>query len=246
MKMAGKLAGDSVTPLYQQVASDLREAIVNDVYHVGARIPTEPELSHLYGVSRITVRKAIALLVEEGLLIKRQGKGTFVREAQAAPTLHDDRRTALIGFSASCRKNGLEPASKLLRREVVDVPQDARGFFGEGARVIAIDRVCTADGVPIMIDHCLFAREGHEFLESADLENASLFELIWNATGQHPHRDSAQMLSIQLADEQVAHALSVPVGEPLFSLEGSYRDQDGKPLYVGRQLIIGSRYTFSM
>ena len=80
MKMAGKLAGDSATPLYQQVANDLREAIVNDVYHVGARIPTEPELSHLYGVSRITVRKAIEILVDEGLLAKRQGKGTFVQE----------------------------------------------------------------------------------------------------------------------------------------------------------------------
>lgn len=246
MKMAGKLAGDSATPLYQQVANDLREAIVNDVYHVGARIPTEPELSHLYGVSRITVRKAIEILVDEGLLAKRQGKGTFVQEAHRAPMVHDDRRAALNGFSASCRQNGLEPGSTLLRREVVDVPPAAREFFGEGARLIAIDRVCTADGTPIMIDHCLFVREGHEFLETAELENASLFDLIRNATGQRSHRDSAQMLSIQLADEQVAHALSVPVGEPLFSLEGLYRDQDGNPLYAGKQLIIGSRYTFSM
>ena len=230
--MAGKLAGDSATPLYQQVAYDLREAIVSDVYHVGARIPTEPELSHLYGVSRITVRKAIEILVDEGLLAKRQGKGTFVQEAHRAPMVHDDRRAALNGFSASCRQNGLEPGSTLLRRE--------------GARLIAIDRVCTADGTPIMVDHCLFAREGHEFLETAELENASIFDLIRNATGQCPHRDSAQMLSIQLADEQVAHALSVPVGEPLFSLEGLYRDQDGNPLYAGKQLIIGSRYTFSM
>lgn len=246
MKMAGKLADDSVMPLYQQVASDLREAIVNDVYHVGARIPTEPELSHLYGVSRITVRKAIEILVEEGLLAKRQGKGTFVQETHRAPMVHDDRRAALNGFSASCRQNGLEPGSTLLRREVVDVPPAAREFFGEGARLIAIDRVCTAAGTPIMIDHCLFVREGHEFLETAELENASLFDLIRNATGQCSHRDSAQTLSIQLADEQVAHALSVPVGEPLFSLEGLYRDQDGNPLYAGKQLIIGSRYTFSM
>lgn len=246
MKMAGKLKEDSATPLYRQVASDLREAIVNDVYHVGARIPTEPELSRLYDVSRITVRKAIELLVGEGLLVKHQGKGTFVRESQTMPTVHDDRRAALNGFSASCRQNGLEPGSRLLRREVLDAPPAAREFFGEGAEVIAIDRVCAADGTPIMIDHCLFARDGHEFLETAELEDASLFELIRAATGQHPHRDSAQMLSIQLADEQVAHALSVPVGEPLFSLEGSYRDQDGAPLYVGKQLIIGSRYTFSM
>lgn len=244
--MARKLAGDSATPLYQQVANDLHEAIVNDVYHVGARVPTETELSRLYDVSRITIRKAIEMLVEEGLLVKRQGKGTFVQESHRALMVLDDRRTALNGFSASCRQNGLEPGSTLLRREVVDVPPAAREFFGENARLIAIDRVCTADETPIMIDHCLFAREGHEFLETAELENASLFDLIRNATGQCPHRDSAQMLSIQLADEQAAHTLSVPVGEPLFSLEGLYRDQDGNPLYAGKQLIIASRYTFSM
>ena len=244
--MARKLAGDSATPLYQQVANDLHEAIVNDVYHVGARVPTETELSRLYDVSRITIRKAIEMLVEEGLLTKRQGKGTFVQESHRAPMVLDDRRTALNGFSASCRQNGLEPGSTPLRREVVDVPPAAREFFGENARLIAIDRVCTADETPIMIDHCLFAREGHEFLETAELENASLFDLIRNATGQCPHRDSAQMLSIQLADEQAAHTLSVPVGEPLFSLEGLYRDQDGNPLYAGKQLIIASRYTFSM
>lgn len=244
--MARKLAGDSATPLYQQVANDLHEAIVNDVYHVGARVPTETELSRLYDVSRITIRKAIEMLVEEGFLAKRQGKGTFVQGSHRAPMVLDDRRTALNGFSASCRQNGLEPGSTLLRREVVDVPPAAREFFGENARLIAIDRVCTADETPIMIDHCLFAREGHEFLETAELENASLFDLIRNATGQCPHRDSAQMLSIQFADGQAAHTLSVPVGEPLFSLEGLYRDQDGNPLYAGKQLIIASRYTFSM
>ena len=83
--MARKLAGDSATPLYQQVANDLHEAIVNDVYHVGARVPTETELSRLYDVSRITIRKAIEMLVEEGLLAKRQGKGTFVQESHRAP-----------------------------------------------------------------------------------------------------------------------------------------------------------------
>lgn len=244
--MPGVLTGDSAIPLYQQIACDLRDAIVSDVYHVGARIPTEPELSRLYKVSRITVRKAIEILVQGGYLVKRQGKGTFVREGQIAPTVHEDRRTVLNGFSVSCRLNGLEPGAHLLHREVIDAPLETHRFFGKDTQVIAIDRLCTADGVPVMLDHCLFMRKSHEFLETADLEDASLFELIRSATGQHPHRDSAQMLSIQLADEQVAHALSVPMGEPLFSLEGSYRDQDGKPLYIGKQLIIGSRYTFSM
>ena len=247
MKMAGKLTGDSAMPLYQQVANDLREAIVNDVYHVGARVPTEPELSRLYDVSRITIRKAIEILVGEGLLAKRQGKGHVRSGSPIAPRW--STTTAAPRSMASRRlvgKMAWSPARRCFAARWWTFRLLCASFFGEGTRLIAIDRVCTADEMPIMIDHCLFAREGHEFLETAELENASLFDLIRNATGQRPHRDSAQMLSIQLADEQVAHALSVPVGEPLFSLEGLYRDQDGNPLYAGKQLIIGSRYTFSM
>ena len=96
--MPGVLTGDSAIPLYQQIAYDLRDAIVSDVYHVGARIPTEPELSRLYKVSRITVRKAMEILVQEGYLVKRQGKGTFVREGQIAPTVHPNRRGNLLIF----------------------------------------------------------------------------------------------------------------------------------------------------
>ena len=179
-------------------------------------------------------------------IVKRQGKGTFVREGQIAPTVHEDRRTVLNGFSVSCRLNGLEPGAHLLHREVIDAPLETHRFFGKDTQVIAIDRLCTADGVPIMLDHCLFIRKSHEFLETADLEDACAVRAHPRRDRPAPARDSAEMLSIQLADEQVARALSRSVGEPLFSLEGSYRDQDGKPLYVGKQLIIGSRYTFSM
>lgn len=246
--MVAKLSSDLPVPLYQQVANDLRSAIENNVYHIGGKIPPEPELSQLYSVSRITVRKAIEVLVKEGYLKKRQGKGTFVCERFPHSVLQDDRSEAVNGFTESCRKNGLEPGAHLLHREVMTIPSDEWSFFGgsESDKVIRIDRIRTADGEPIMVEFNIFPLKGLEFLETADLENVSLFELIEDHTSRHACRNSSQTLNIRLAEENLSKMLSVPVGEPLFYLEGRYRDQFGDPLYFGRQYIIGSRYTFSM
>lgn len=245
--MSAKIQGDSSVPLYQQVANDLRASIENDVYHVGQRIPPEPELSQLYAVSRITVRKAIELLVEEGLLAKRQGKGTFVCHPGPPCKIRDDRSTRVMGFSESCRVNGLVPGAVLLSRSCEEVPDEERAFFdGACSKVIAVERVRTADGAPIMVESNLFPFEGLEFLETEELDNRSLFEMIVERTGRHAVRESPQSLSIMLADERLASLLKVPVGEPLFYLLGRYHDQAGRPLYVGRQYIIGSRYTFAM
>lgn len=241
----GMVEGCSI-PLYQQVANRLRELIEKDVYHVGAKIPTEPELGCLYGVSRITVRKAVASLVDEGLLVKRQGKGTFVQGSHTEPIVHDDRHAALVGFSESCRKNGLVPGSEVISREVVEIDGEERAFFDGASKVLLIERLCTADGSPIMIDHCLFSLDGFEYLKREELNNHSLFDVIYERSGRRPQRGGPQTLGIALADERRARILSVPIGEPLFLLSGHYCDQDGGPLYIGRQHIIGSRYTFSM
>ena len=70
----------SQSPLYQQLMTRLKNDITAGVYPAGARIPSEQLLCDTYGVSRVTVRKAMLDLVQEGLLVRRQGKGTFVAE----------------------------------------------------------------------------------------------------------------------------------------------------------------------
>lgn len=245
--MAAKLREDSSIPLYLQVSNDLRAKIERGVYRAGQKIPPEPELSQLYAVSRITVRKAIQLLVEDGLLSKLQGKGTFVCQSGPSRKIRDDRSKKVMGFSESCRANGVVPGAVLFSRSVAAVPEDERAFFGPDVdRVIAVGRVRTADGRPLMVESNLFAAPGLEFLESAPLDNVSFFSLIVEKTGRHAVRGSTQSLSIMLADEHLAELLDVAIGEPLFYLLGHYHDQFGKPLYVGRQYIIGSRYTFTM
>lgn len=107
----------STKPLFAQVAQSLSAAIASGDFRPGQQIPTEPEPATTYGVSRITIRRAIEELCQHGLLIKRQGKGTFVRESKTA------RKIAHISsFSESCRASSMVPSAEVLRRELLDSP----------------------------------------------------------------------------------------------------------------------------
>ena len=78
--MPSELDHSSQEPLYLQVIEDIRRDIASGLYRAGEKIPSELELGDIYRVSRITVRNAVKVLEKEGLLIKRQGKGTFVAD----------------------------------------------------------------------------------------------------------------------------------------------------------------------
>ena len=93
---------NSVIPLYEQVANALRGDIQGGAFDATKRLPTEEELAEKYGISRITVRRAVGDLVEEGLVEKKQGKGTFIR----APKMHKDMNRSGMSFTELCAVNG--------------------------------------------------------------------------------------------------------------------------------------------
>ena len=79
---------DTVIPLYMQIAEDIKSKIERKELEANARIPTELELSEAYGVSRITIRKALELLVEDEILVRRQRIGTFVSDKKVSRSLN--------------------------------------------------------------------------------------------------------------------------------------------------------------
>ena len=93
------LDNNNAVPLYEQMMMMLRERLDNHVLDAGEKLPSEAELCKSYGVSRITVRRAIDELVEEGYLEKKQGKGTFVTQKRAAVPVMSISENATVGFS---------------------------------------------------------------------------------------------------------------------------------------------------
>ena len=109
-KKESKLNSDASSPLYLQLMQKIKNSISTGELKTGSRIQPEQELCSLYGVSRITVRKAITELEKEGILEKKQGKGTFV----TVPAIHR-KLHAVNSFHDTCRMNGKKPSTRFTR-----------------------------------------------------------------------------------------------------------------------------------
>lgn len=235
----------SLLPLYQQVMDDLKAKIEDGSYPAGRRIPSETELSEAYGVSRITVRHAVQELCEEGYLAKRQGKGTFVEESKLRRKIV--QVNDVESFTRVCQSADLVPGAAPVGLTVGRPSERMATFLGlpDDAEVIVAERLRTADGVPIMLEHNVFPREGFEFLLDEDMSDVSIFDVLERHTGRRPERTRYWSIDIVRAEPDVAELLEVPAGEPLFLEYVEFEDANGRPLLAGRQKIVGSRFTFS-
>ena len=164
---------DSYSPLYKQLMQKLRSDIQNGVYPVHSRIPSEQELCDTYQVSRVTVRKALAELTQEGLLNRHQGKGTFV----GVPRIRKDLRD-VNSFHDICRVMGSVPTTRLLHVQwVYPEETDARELNCEpGEQVLEIVRLRLADDIPVMLETNRFPAD-YGWLSEADL-TGSLYALL--------------------------------------------------------------------
>ncbi|RCX20668.1 GntR family transcriptional regulator [Fontibacillus phaseoli] len=229
-------------PLYVQLKKALQSAISNGLFSQGEKIPTEIELSERYNVSRITVRKAVEELAQEGYLTKQQGKGTFVNRSKIGRKIEH-----LIGFTASCEANGLTSRSEVIRREVIDAGADLQNSLqlGKGEKALYIQRKRYAGESPIMLENNYYPYNRFSYLMDEPLEG-SLYKLLREKYGIDPNQPGESTLEIVLADEQKALLLETEIGKPLFYLKTVICDQQGMPVHVGKQYMIGDRYQFTL
>jgi GntR family transcriptional regulator len=138
----------STAPLHVQFAEQLKKRVHKGLWQTGEQIPSERELMDLAHLSRATVRQAIATLVQEGVLEKSHGSGTFV----ASPKIEQPMNTA-YSFSEQLKKLGLNLEDTLLERKLLkaDASLAKRLQLRKGAKVIYLHRFRTVDGKPFMI-----------------------------------------------------------------------------------------------
>ena len=234
--------------LQERLYSFISSCIADGTYGPGDKLPSEAELMRAHHVSRVTVRHALDELAEAGYLEKRRGKGTYVKSARDMVLMHPRVDIDVISFTGACQRSGMEPGAIEIEVTRVVPNEDECAFFGidEDQKVLSVKRVRTADGVRIMYEDNRFAPTGFEFLETTPPSGGSLYRLIEEHTGKIPHMVGSCMLtSNRAAGDMVTH-LQVPAGEPLFVLEANYCDADGAPMYMGKQVIIGARYSFAL
>lgn len=227
------MLGNSQQPLYEQLMQHLRAAILTGQYEEGAQLPPESELCEQYGVSRITARRAISELVNEGLLERHQGKGTFVA-SQKTPAI---RMMSLDGF-AGFRRNQPGAVMRILKKEIrkptakearmLEIPEDADAY--------ELDRVLELDGTALALDRAVYSAKRFPGLLDMVDENTSTYELMDDVFHHGNHRFSKEIV-ITTARPEEAAALRCPTGELLYLVTKIMYDCDDIPNHISFNLI---------
>ena len=226
---------DDHTPLYLQFAHNLREHIHQGGVDPGHALPSERDLSQLTGMSRVTVRKGIQKLIDEGLLLRRQGSGTYVTER-----IVSDGST-LSGFSDDARTRGEDARSVwIIRAYAAPTDEEAEKLgISVNTEVVRLGRVRLSDGEPLAIEHAVVPRD---FLPPIEEIGESLYEALEKRGNRPMH--GTQRLHAALATPTEAGILSVQQNSEILRLERLTCRGDGTPVEFTRSAYRGDRYAF--
>lgn len=224
-------------PLYLQLARHLGSLIGTGQLADQDALPSERDLAVKFGVSRVTVRKALQQLIGEGLLHQRQGAGTFV---SAQPRV-EQRLSVLTSFTEDMESRGLEAGSRWLSRTVSTASPEEVLALGltPGASVCRLHRQRLANGVPLAEELAVVPTT---FLADPEQVGASLYQTL-RRLGFVPHRALQRLSAVRLTAEQ-GRLLDLPAGEAALYIERRTMMEDGTPLEFVRSHYRGDAYDF--
>ncbi|KYO66940.1 GntR family transcriptional regulator [Thermovenabulum gondwanense] len=227
-------------PLYYQLKNELLEDIKKGVYRENEKIPSENELQKLYNVSLITVRKALSDLVQEGILYRIQGKGTFV----AKPKIQ--RFLSLQSFTEEMKQKGIELETKILKflKEYADNEIGEALNLDSDKNVWVIERLRIGNGEPIAIQKSylpcyLFKNFNLEYFKNSN----SLYEIIKTKYDIVPYRAEEIYYSKNINDKNIAEQLSVGLKTAAFLVKRITFNQEGIPFEFTVSLLRGDIYS---
>lgn len=229
---------DSAVPKHQQLRSILAELSTIQL-RPGDMLPSERQLCADYGVSRITVREALGQLVSEGVLVRTQGKGTFVAHERVRSRLH------IASFHDDMRRMGLEPSTVVLSAALATPPPETRERLRmtPGADAYRIRRLRLADGLPMSVDDAWYNAGLLPGLDEVDLQT-SLYEVLNRHYGR-PIDHAEQSVSAGLAGEDIGRLLELPGSGPVLKFDRvSY--SRGDALEHARSWYRADRYELAM
>ncbi len=229
----------SPIPIYYQLEQYIKEKIEKGEWQPGEIIPSERELAEMYDISRMTVRQAVNNLVNDGYLIRRRGKGTFVAAQKIEQPLK-----GLTSFSEDMRARGMEPDTIVLGFETVPASGKLAEWLAvkEGDALYEIRRLRLADGSPMALETLYIPVHLVPGL-TRDVVSGPVYEFIEKEKGLIIG-SAVQTLEASVARKLEAEHLQVKEGAPVLLLERRTYLDDGRPLEVVKSVYRGDRYKF--
>ncbi|GAB6179244.1 GntR family transcriptional regulator [Desulfotomaculum defluvii] len=229
------------TPLHFQIKEELREEIMSGVWSNGENFPTDKQLIEKYEVSSTTIRRAVSELVNEGLLERRPGKGTFVRTIGV-----EEKLVRLTGFFEEILERGAIPTAKILRMGFIPITEELFDSFPrletfEGAEIFCVEKVQCMNGEPIMYVKSFWeASVGRVFLDR-DLSEVGLYQVL--DENNIVLEEADQFISAAIANKPVAKELKVDEGSAVLVME-RLTYTDNRPLEYSYNYVRADRYNY--
>lgn len=238
---AARAGSPTFSPLYQQIKGLITRGLEAGEWKPGDMIPSEIELASRFGVSQGTVRKAVDELAAEHLLVRRQGKGTFVAS-------HTEPRTQFrfLRLTANAGEPRYHESSILECRRVRAPAEIARALeLKAGDAVITVKRLLAFEGVPCVLDELWLPGAIFKGLTAERLtqSKAPLYSLFESEFGTKMVRADEKLRAVA-ADAANARALQVQAGAPLLSVERLAYTYGDKPVEVRKGLYVTSDYYY--
>jgi len=236
-RSAATIDRDSYEPAYAQLVRILTEEIAQGIYRPGDQLPSESQLCARFDVSGMTVRRAINIMVDRGIVSASQGKGTFVRGLdmrEATFRLRERHDSPVPGPEAQVRllQASILPADQRVARKLA---------IACGTRVIYLRRLVLQPDGPVMYHREYLVYDPRQATVEAELQITSLEGLFRGQDGQGLRRGDLRLEAVVLNGEE-AELLQVPVGSPALCLEHIFYDFDNRPVAWGWFICHAGRF----
>jgi GntR family transcriptional regulator len=223
-----KVDHNSYEPSYAQVVRILQEQIAVGKLRPGDRLPSESQLCAYHGVSRMTIRRAISILVEQGAVITKQGQGTFVKPMQFwAATFGLGQLQNLLSDDSRIRIKIMEASIRLAKGRVTH-----KMAIKRGQRLLFMRRLILSRDKPIMYHREYFVYDPSRPIVESELEVTSLRGLFQGTGNSFIKRSVLSIQATVLKDEE-AQLLQAPVATAAFNLEHLFYDFEDRPVSWG-------------
>jgi GntR family transcriptional regulator len=224
---------------YQRVEESLAEEIARGRRSPGSRLPPERALAEHFGVSRVTMRRALAELERSGV-VSRDARGWLVAGSRIGEPPNE-----LMSFSEMAASRGLTPRARVLGTRVRPATIDEAETLGlaPGAPLFELQRLRLMDDVPILIDRSSVPLALAPDLVEIDFSSASLYSVLEERHGLRPSRARFSVEAVA-ADEHQAALLDLQPGEPLLRCQQLSEDETGRPIELCEMVYRGDRYRF--
>lgn len=227
------------SPVYIQIHNQIKKDIEGSKWRVGERIPSERELAVDFSVSRMTLRQAIQTLVDEGILERRVGAGTYVASQKV-----QEKMSGVTSFTDVMLAQGKRPSSRTISYHVANpsISEMEKLKLKDGDQVLRMERIRFGDGTPICFEVATVPYVLVQDFSKSEVTRSFYHTL--EKKGGYQLGGARQMVTATLASERIAEYLDIKRGEAILRLRQVSFLSNGDPFEYVRTQYVGSRFEF--